>query len=436
MGLDRIYFFMVTAVLVLVGIFAIAVYLTAEIKKISLEKSVSVILGLLEKVFSLIWKMVNKNDKPVTSFVLYPNGLERVLNIVAKHSRLSLDNTVWESSDTEIRIQILPQNDSSIEAAMEEAKICIRNIAMAGNFDIDIEAYDMPFVEHSRLIVIYIASTEQQKAKIAAHRQEKAHMATLEAGDGLQPVKDAERQSWTVQLGYDAEYRIPIRCDISKTGHFCVIGGTGSGKSVAVLCFLYKLLSLDVPADLYIGDYKKSGDYAGISEHFAEAENVVGLIDEFYQVFESTPEGYSGLKVLLLDEYAGLMVWLTQQDKKRADEIRGRVANLLMLGRSRHCFVWCIQQRISATLFPAGIGAIDNFQICVGLGNLSPDSRRSLFAGEWPEDSPFMQSYKPSTGQGLILIDGKPIRPFMLPRIDDKGKLLAECRKKAARDCL
>ena len=208
----------------------------------------------------------------------------------------------------------------------------------------------------------------------------------------------------------------------------CLVGNTGSGKSVAALYFIYKLLKAGLPVHLYIGDFKKSGDFRGLSKDFAEFDAVTGLIDAFYAVFEATPEGCRELKILLLDEYAGYTTWLTQQDKKKAEEIKGKIANLLMLGRSRHCYVWCIQQRMTATLFPAGIGAVDNFQICVGLGRLTPDSRRSLFAGEYPDDSPFMQNFQPGTGRGLILIDGRPIRPFAVPRISDKAALSALCR--------
>lgn len=54
----------------------------------------------------------------------------------------------------------------------------------------------------------------------------------------------------------------------------------------------------------------------------------------------------------------------------KAKVIKEKISNVLMMGRSRHCFVWCVQQRISASLFPTGIGAIDNFQICIGMGRL------------------------------------------------------------------
>lgn len=235
--------------------------------------------------------------------------------------------------------------------------------------------------------------------------------------------------NYRVQLGYDAEYSTKIFADFDKIGHLCMVGGTGSGKSVGVLYFLYKILRKGIPVRLYIGDFKKSGDYAGITPNFAEFDAVTSLIEQFYDIFEQTPEGYAGIKILLIDEYAGLITWLTQKDKKLAEEIKCKIANLLMLGRSRHCFVWCVQQRITATLFPSGIGAIDNFQICVGLGRLSPDSRRSLFAGEYPDETPFMRNFQPGTGRGLILIDGQAIRPFAVPRIGNKSDLISLCRK-------
>lgn len=104
-----------------------------------------------------------------------------------------------------------------------------------------------------------------------------------------------------------------------------------------------------------------------------------------------------------------------------------------MLGRSRHTFVWCVQQRIGASLFPSGIGAIDNFQICVGFSRLTTDSRKSLFAGEHLEDEAFEKTYVPGQGQGLILIDGQHLRPLVIPRISSKDGLKALLQKYANR---
>ncbi|GAB6401354.1 hypothetical protein IMM1_25840 [Pseudocoprococcus immobilis] len=233
-----------------------------------------------------------------------------------------------------------------------------------------------------------------------------------------------------MQLGYNLLTEKPITVNMDNTGHACIVGGTGSGKSVATLYFLYNLLKNYKPK-LTICDFKKTGDYEGISDEFAEFDNVTQCIEEYYDDYEITPENNSQIKLLLIDEYAGYMIWVTQRDKKKAEEIKQKISEILMMGRSRHCFIWCIQQRISASLFPAGIGAIDNFQICIGLGRLSVDSRKSLFAGEHLENRSFEEGYHPKTGQGVALIDGQELQPLQIPYIRDKERLKLLLREMA-----
>lgn len=240
-----------------------------------------------------------------------------------------------------------------------------------------------------------------------------------------------------IKLGFDIQTQAPIYADLDETGHMCAAGGTGSGKTTATLYALNSILSLPVEVDLFIGDFKKSGDYKGLSRNFAEFDRTTELIDSFYEEFSSTPENNPGIKILLLDEYAGYIVWLMQHDKKKCEETKGKISSLLMLGRSRHCFVWCIQQRMTAQLFPSGIGAIDNFQICAGYGNLSTENRKSLFAGEHFGDKEFEESYHPGQGQGICLIDGQLLRAIQIPRVSDKGKLHALLAQKAkAHNCI
>lgn len=224
------------------------------------------------------------------------------------------------------------------------------------------------------------------------------------------------------QLGYNILTEKPIVADMEHTGHACIVGGTGAGKSVATLYILYNLLK-NYSAKITICDFKKSGDYEGVSDDFAEFSDVTGCIETFYEEYQNTPENNPQIKLLLIDEYAGYMIWVSQKDKKKAEEIKQIISEILMLGRSRHCFVWCIQQRMSASLFPSGIGAIDNFQICIGLGRLSVDSRKSLFAGEHIDNTAFEERYHPKTGQGLVLIDGQELQPIQIPYISDKSRL-------------
>lgn len=239
--------------------------------------------------------------------------------------------------------------------------------------------------------------------------------------------------TYPVKIGFDIQTGAPIRADLSSTGHFCVAGGTGSGKSMAILYMLNSVLSLPARVELHIADFKKSGDYAGLTEHFSEFDGTTALIDRFYETFEHTGEHSPVVRVLLIDEYAGYILWLMQKDKKKCEEIKGKISNMLMLGRSRNCWVWTVQQRMTAQLFPAGIGAIDNFQCVLGLGRLSVDGRRALFAGEHFDDEAFEKEYHPGQGQGLCLIDGQPLRAVQIPRISDKEKLKALLRKKAQR---
>lgn len=236
----------------------------------------------------------------------------------------------------------------------------------------------------------------------------------------------------TIKLGMEIDRPISVMADISKTGHICLVGGTGSGKTVATLYFIYNILCKPLMcSDLYIGDFKKSNDYKGISNHFAEFSDVVQLIEDFYIDFQSTPENNPEIKILLIDEYAGFIIWLLQQDKKKCEEVKGKISNILMLGRSRHCYVWCVQQRISSQLFTTGIGAIDNFQICIGLGRLSVESRKSLFAGEHLENAKFERNFRPKAGQGLCLIDGQTLKTIQIPWIEDKEILKVLLSKKA-----
>ena len=241
-----------------------------------------------------------------------------------------------------------------------------------------------------------------------------------------------------IQLGYNIINDSPIKIDILATGHLCCVGGTGSGKTVCILYTLYNLFKnvkeKFYNIELYICDFKRSEDYVGISEYYATFENITEMIEQYYEKFETTVEKNNTVKILVIDEYSGYMVWLTQKNRQKAERIKQIISTVLMMGRSRRCFVWCIQQRISASLFPSGIGAIDNFQICVGMGRLSVESRKSLFAGEHMDDTEFEETYHPKTGQGLILIDGQAIQPIQIPYIKDKEKLKRLLRK-MARDC-
>ncbi len=227
-------------------------------------------------------------------------------------------------------------------------------------------------------------------------------------------------------LGYDFAMwqargiKLPLSAPM---GHLIVVGGSGSGKSTGLLYWLAKMKKADVPAELHIMDFKASREFSRITEHYAEYEDCCGKIADFYQTFSALGEGGDGtVKILLIDEIAGLLTHLgmTKEGKAEADKIRMIMSSILMLGRSRNCYLWLAMQRYTATIFPASSGAADNFHIRVGLGRLTADGRKGLFAGEHLEAE---ETLLFTQGNGLMLADGQPLQTLIIPQVSKKRLL-------------
>ena len=116
---------------------------------------------------------------------------------------------------------------------------------------------------------------------------------------------------------------------------------------------------------------------------------------------------------------------MNKATKEMADEIRQMMSSILMLGRSRKCFLWLSMQRFTSSIFPSASGAVDNFHVCIGLGRLTVEGRKGLFAGEhFAEEDTLMFG----CGKGIILIDGEPIKALVIPKVS-KEKLLRLLQK-------
>ena len=219
-------------------------------------------------------------------------------------------------------------------------------------------------------------------------------------------------------LGYD--YMLYARQNLkaaisTKFGHLCATGASNSGKSTALLYWLYKMRHLNV--DLWVADFKRSGEFAGITPNFAEFEATYDLICNAYEMFLSLPEGGDGrTHIILIDEVSGMLghLGMTRDGKSKAENIRSILGTVLMS-----------MQRYSASIFPSASGAGDNFHICVGLGNLSVEGRKGLFAGEHFEGEDELQF---GQGRGIVLIDGQPLKALIIPKVSKK-KLLTLLRK-------
>jgi len=434
-------FYTIAVILAILLVIAVFAYVNSVTEKITFKES-------FRNVLVSLMKFVKKETSPTNGQAYNP------VNDVALASNLRSQLAVYDGRSASliacnagsyssynvpcIQLDFCPKNDTkndfpivrhSLEAVFR-SHICICGIPIYGIYSL-VQNIQPGFY----YIYILYGITPANSQALQNYYNHLRKNAILQATAASAPITDktlahdlskgiiTSCSGTSVIIGCNLEHYTDIHADISQTGHICIVGGTGSGKTTYVSYLIYSIFRLQIPVELYICDFKKSGDYKGISSHFAEFDGVVSLIDEFYSEFEQTPEGSETIKILLIDEYAGFIVWLTQHDKKKADEIKGQISQLMMLGRSRHCYVWCIQQRMTAQLFPSRIGAIDNFQICIGLGRLTTDSRRSLFATEHMQNADFEASFEPKTGQGLCLVDGQPLTAIGVPYIKDKDAL-------------
>ena len=208
---------------------------------------------------------------------------------------------------------------------------------------------------------------------------------------------------------------LPITENLTQICHFLVCGGSGSGKSVFLLYVLFQLL--DMPLGVFIGDFKGSGLFDGITPHYAEFEAITELIEAFYEQYQNIKKNQTGEKILLIiDEYAGYITFLESNDKKKCTAIKGKIAEILMQGRALRgggsAWLWCVCQRCDSTYFEK---SRENFMLRVGFSNISSESKRML--GFLAEDIP--ENYKPMTGKALLSVDGKPsLRVLQVPKVD------------------
>lgn len=219
---------------------------------------------------------------------------------------------------------------------------------------------------------------------------------------------------------------LPIDLPIEKYPHFLLTGSSGSGKSLALLFMLGKLLQVWRDSiEIFLCDYKKSLEFEFLKDYpnyFAGNDCYEGIM-AYFEKFSKIREGgkNSGKRYLLIvDEYPAFINRLQMQDKlnktKKAADILNAVAEILMLGRSvgsgSSFGCWIVTQRADASLFANG--ARDNFMIVCGLGRMSREQKGMLFAGEdLPENTVY------SAGEGLLLADGRELTEVKFPLIED-----------------
>ncbi len=210
--------------------------------------------------------------------------------------------------------------------------------------------------------------------------------------------------------------RIPIDWNTELAPHGCCFGATGSGKTYALKLLLGKLSKYG-SARLTVCDGKGSGDFDFLKgcERYASVD-VTDVFDSFYDAFlarQKSEDESRDIMCLLFDEWSAYLDSLGS--KKEVDAQRKKLGNLLRLGRSFQVHVIIGQQRMDSIYFQ---GFRENFNMAIGLSNLSRESRDMFF-------SEFKEQIQPNRarGTGYMTINGSCFTPVVVPQVKNLENL-------------
>lgn len=210
--------------------------------------------------------------------------------------------------------------------------------------------------------------------------------------------------------------RISIDWDTEAAPHVCCFGTTGSGKTYALKLLLGKLVKYG-NAKLTVCDGKGGGDFDFLRGYDRYAAiDVTAVFDEFYNSFLARQRGEDQIQdthVLMFDEWSAYLDGL--EEKKHMEAQRKKLGQLLRLGRSFRYHVILGQQRMDSTYFQ---GFRENFNLVIGLSNLSKESRDMFF-------SEFKEQMEPdrTRGTGYMTVNGTGFIPVAVPKVNDLDRL-------------
>lgn len=210
--------------------------------------------------------------------------------------------------------------------------------------------------------------------------------------------------------------KIPIDWDTEAAPMGCCFGTTGSGKTYAIKLTCGKLVKYG-NAKLTVCDGKGGGDFDFLKgcDRYASID-VTSVFDGFYDSFLARQRGEDesrDMRVLLFDEWSAYLDGL--DEKKQMEAQRKKLGQLLRLGRSFHYHVILGQQRMDSTYFQ---GFRENFNLVIGLSNLSRESR-DMFFSEYKEQ---MEPDR-ARGTGYMTVNGASFTPVAVPKVNDLDNL-------------
>ena len=212
-----------------------------------------------------------------------------------------------------------------------------------------------------------------------------------------------------------------ITVDTYKNAIALLQGGTGSGKTYALKRLLaYCELDLERSKEngcIYLLDYKGDDTFTKMHScvHYFSFDKCLDGLNEYYSILLSRQNGDPDRSFCMLvwDEYASYLESLP--DKKTENEVKAKVATLVMLQRSFHmATVFCLQAGYSETFNKIR----GNISAILTMGHLTRELKTMFYSSVADEiDQDKLQ------GQGSLLIDGCQLYNIVIPKITDTEKL-------------
>lgn len=207
----------------------------------------------------------------------------------------------------------------------------------------------------------------------------------------------------------------PLSFDLSRFCHVMITGSSGSGKSYALKYIFSSLLKYQKSLNIYCLDFKNSGFYSSWmdAEHMSTGKSCIDMLELIYNKYiEIKENNLPEIIVCICDEYAAMVTWAINYDKKLGKKIMDMTSEMLMMGRCLNSnnggvYIWTVLQRPDAAYFGS---SRDNYFVKIIMGEVTRSIRTML---EIEEDS-IPTEHIAKRGHGVMIIDDS-VYAFIVP---------------------
>lgn len=239
-----------------------------------------------------------------------------------------------------------------------------------------------------------------------------------------------------VLIGYDYDSwygygkKVPVSIDAStkNNSQTLICGMSGSGKSYLMNQYFARIcLHGGNDSVVYFADFKQEDAFIHLRNcpRYYPYDKTIDALEEVYNIMHKRQCGEDPSRnyvTLIWDEYIANMLAVLGSEKKKAEAVMHKVAEILMLGRSLGVRLIIACQRPDAAAFPTGSRL--NFGVIIIVGA----SLESIYSMLMPKELiERVGNRKFHTGEGIMLWQGFELRFIKVPTIRDEEKMKAIC---------